>query len=102
LVLSSEAECIFFSTALSEGLEIVSENSAASVISLYPNPAMGEQVNVISSEGVLSAEAVSNAGAVISLEVSGGTIDVKSPEAGIYGLSIKTESGVKIVKFVKE
>lgn len=85
-----------------ENFEDEYENLSASEISLYPNPAVGEQVNVNTAEAIISAEAVSATGAITSLEVMGSTINISALENGLYGLRLKTESGVKVVKLVKE
>lgn len=69
---------------------------------LYPNPVNEDDVNVKSSETIVAVEAVSIAGAVISLEVSENTIDVSVLESGVYALKIKTASDVKVEKLVKE
>ncbi|MCR6642512.1 MAG: T9SS type A sorting domain-containing protein [Sporocytophaga sp.] len=77
-------------------------DASFSSISLYPNPVNGEVVNIKSSETIVSVEAVSTAGVIKSLEVSENTIDVSALESGIYALKIKTASGVKVEKLVKE
>ncbi|WP_028981122.1 T9SS type A sorting domain-containing protein [Sporocytophaga myxococcoides] len=77
-------------------------DASTSSISLYPNPVNGEVVNVKSSETIVSVEAVSAAGAVKSLGVSENMVDVSALENGVYALKIKTASGVKVEKLVKE
>jgi hypothetical protein len=75
---------------------------SATSISLYPNPVNGELVNVKASEAIEAVEAVSTTGTVITLGVSDNTIDVSALETGVYALKIRTASGVKVEKLVKE
>jgi hypothetical protein len=78
------------------------EESSESTISIHPNPANGENVNVNTTETILSADAITTTGNVISLGVTGSTIDVSKLQAGVYSLSIKTGTGVQVTKLVKE
>ena len=69
---------------------------------VFPNPAIGNEVEFNSLETVISAEAVSVIGEVFALNTNLNTITVGALPKGVYTLKITTESGNKFKKFIKE
>lgn len=78
------------------------DESADAMVTLYPNPVSGEKVTINSSEDILAVEAISSQGTSTALGVAGNTLDISTLKSGVYSLRIKTVSGSKIEKLVKE
>ena len=82
--------------------EAVQTTVESGTLTLYPNPTTGE-MRLKAAEGrVLAASIVSASGVRQPTAVDGDRIDVSRLSAGIYFVTVTTDTGIYTVKFVKQ
>lgn len=82
--------------------EDLEESSETLATTLYPNPTNIDKVTINTKEEVIAVEAISAQGASTALSVVNNVVNVSTLKSGIYNLNIKTASGNKLEKLIKE
>ncbi|MFD1552062.1 hypothetical protein DNU06_00820 [Putridiphycobacter roseus] len=91
---------IKFSTVANAGIKDLGENSA---IKLYPNPVQNLLNIELPEEKIKQVAVYSISGQLVKpIFINNNTIDVSALKAGIYILTIKTETAVYTNRFVKQ
>lgn len=73
-----------------------------SEVTLSPNPAAGNTLQISTEEELISVIAVSTLGNVYTLSIEGIEADITNLPAGLYQVSIVTSGGTTTSKFIKQ